>query len=272
MNKIDIDCVGGLGNRLSSLIGGLEIANVCELHPVIHWHPSHSCFAKFSDLFDTSLEIKEVSDFADSYDFTEYLSSHTVVVPDVPDILEKVKSSKLPILHFNPKIPQYLDIASTVQNLLQLKPKKEIIDNVSCFVSQSNIDSNVIGVHIRKTDHSDIRKTKNERLWYDTVLSHPSQRFFICSDSQETENKFASLSNTIVLPKNEYVTKRFDGQPWRIREGKVKYNVSRSSGSVIEALHDLLILSHTNIQTTSRNSSFLHFATYYGSILKDVMH
>ena len=240
MNKIEIRCGGGLGNRLSTVISGLEIAKICELQPIITWEPSHSCFAKFSDLFDTSIEVKE-------------------------------NDENLPILYSIPQIPEYLNLTSTIQNLLQLKPKREIIGNVTDFVSQNNIDSNVRGLHIRKTD-VDI----NESTWIDLVSSNPSKRFFICSDSQETENKFTSFPNTIILPKNEYVTKRFNDQPWRMKnfshKGKsYKFNVSRSSRSVIEALHDLLILSHTDIQTTTEYSTFLHLAKYYKSILDKVM-
>ena len=240
MNKIEIRCGGGLGNRLSTIIGGLEIAKICRLQPIISWCPSHSCFAKFSDLFDTSIEVED-------------------------------DDTDLPILYSIPLIPEYLDLTSTIQNLLQLRPKKEIIGNVSNFVSQNNIDSNVIGIHIRKTDYN-----INESTWINLVSSNPSKRFFICSDCQETESKFKSFPNTIILPKTEYVTKRFSDQPWRMKDflhkGKsYNFNVSRSSRSVIEALHDLLILSHTDIQTTTEYSTFLHLAKYYKSILDKVM-
>ena len=240
MNKIEIRCGGGLGNRLSTIIGGLEIAKICRLQPIISWCPSHSCFAKFSDLFDTSIDVED-------------------------------DDTNLPILYSIPLIPEYLDLTSTIQNLLQLRPKKEIIGNVSNFVSQNNIDSNVIGIHIRKTDYN-----INESTWINLVSSNPSKRFFICSDCQETESKFKSFPNTIILPKTEYVTKRFSDQPWRMKgflhKGKsYNFNVSRSSRSVIEALHDLLILSHTDIQTTTEYSTFLHLAKYYKSILDKVM-
>ena len=240
MNKIEIRCGGGLGNRLSTIIGGLEIAKICRLQPIISWCPSHSCFAKFSDLFDTSIEVED-------------------------------DDTDLPILYSIPLIPEYLDLTSTIQNLLQLRPKKEIIGNVSNFVSQNNIDSNVIGIHIRKTDYN-----INESTWINLVSSNPSKRFFICSDCQKTESKFKSFPNTIILPKTEYVTKRFSDQPWRMKDflhkGKsYNFNVSRSSRSVIEALHDLLILSHTDIQTTTEYSFFLHLAKYYKSILDKVM-
>ena len=242
MNKIEIRCGGGLGNRLSTIIGGLEIAKICRLQPIISWCPSHSCFAKFSDLFDTSIEVED-------------------------------DDTDLPILYSIPLIPEYLDLTSTIQNLLQLRPKKEIIGNVSNFVSQNNIDSNVIGIHIRKTDYN-----INESTWINLVSSNPSKRFFICSDSQKVENKFASFSNTIIFPKTEYVTKRFVDQPWKMKNFSYKeknisykYNSSRSSRSVIEALCDLLILSHTNIQDTSKCSTFLHLAKYYQTILDKVM-
>ena len=241
---IEIRCGGGLGNRLSTLIGGLEIAKIRNLQPEVIWKPVHSCYAKATSLFDTSLKFNNFG-------------------------------QNINIIHSNPKIPEYVDLTSTIQNLLQLRPKKEIIDNVSNFVSQNNIDSNIIGIHIRKTDFSE---DIDENFWINVIMSNPSKRFFICSDSQEVENKFASFSNTIIFPKTEYVTKRFADQPWKMknfsykeRSISYKYNSSRSSRSVIEALCDLLILSHTNIQDTSKGSTFLHLAKYYQTILDKVM-
>ena len=287
MNKIEISCDAGLGNRLGSIVSGLEVARICNLEPIICWRHSHSCFAKFFDLFETSLEIKE--NFPDVYDSEEDLSSYTVVEPnfDVEDgsipigsniishnesnILEKIKSSELPILYWCTEIPEYLDRASTIKNLLQIKPKKQIIDNVANFIEQNKIDSNVIGIHIRKTDKTIVK----EKYWIDVILSNPDKRFFICSDSQKAEDKFRSLPNTILYPKKEYVTKRRDHKPWKIfKKGKmIKSNTLRSSGSVIEALHDLLILSHTDIQCRHemKYSTFLHFAKYYNAIIKEIM-
>ena len=51
MNKIEISCDAGLGNRLGSIVSGLEVARICNLEPIICWRHSHSCYAKFSDLF-----------------------------------------------------------------------------------------------------------------------------------------------------------------------------------------------------------------------------
>ena len=243
--NIEIKSGGGLGNRLINLIGGLEKAELGNLEPIISWVPTHACRARFSDLFDTSLTIKE-------------------------EIL------KLPIKYSNKsKIPEDFDITRTVNHLLKLKPKREIIDKVSGFVDRHNIDSNVIGLHIRKTDFFE---DTDVNFWIDAIMSNPSKRYFVCSDSKEEENKFRVFPNVIVLPKTEYVKKRWKDYPWiidnyddnRYYQGQ-QFNVLRSSKSVKEALCDLLILSHTDIKDTNKYSTFLHLAKYYQTILDKVM-
>tara|TARA_X000000950_G_scaffold265180_1_gene339183 strand:- start:23 stop:805 length:783 start_codon:yes stop_codon:yes gene_type:complete len=239
---IEIRCGGGLGNRLSTLIGGLEIAKIRNLQPEVIWKPVHSCYAKATSLFDTSLKFNNFG-------------------------------QNINIIHSNPKIPEYVDLTSTIQNLLQIKPKKYIIEKVSDFINRYNIDSNVIGIHIRKTDFvEDI----DINFWVDTVMSNPSKRYFVCSDEEKVESKFNCFPNVIVHPKKEYVIKRIYDQPWIVKDYEYKgkllqYNVSRSKQSVMEALCDLLILSHTDIQDTSKYSTFLHLAKYYKTILDKVM-
>ena len=236
--NIEIKSGGGLGNRLINLIGGLEKAELGNLEPIISWVPTHACRARFSDLFDTSLTIKE-------------------------EIL------KLPIKYSNKsKIPEDFNITRTVNHLLKLKPKREIIDKVSGFVNQYNIDSNVMGLHIRKTDSSE---EVDLNFWINTILSNPSKRYFVCSDSEAEENKFKYFPNVIVHPKQEYVRTKWRDKPWIYSNDKGYKNVVRSEESVIEALHDLLILSHTNIQDTNKYSTFLQLAKYYSSIIKDIM-
>ena len=242
---IEIKCCGGLGNRLINLIGGLESAKIRNLAPIISWTVGPSCYAKVSDLFDTSLEIKEE-------------------VQNIPNS----KTYK----HKN-QIPKDLDLTSTIEHLLKLKPKREIIDRVSGFIDQHNIDSNVTGLHIRKTDYvEDI----DINFWIDTVMAYPSKRYFVCSDEEKVEDRFRPFPNTIVLQKKEYPTKKWKDEPWILKDFywkgvKKDFNVSRSLTSVIEAFHDLLILSHTDIQDTSKYSTFLHLAKYYKTILDKVM-
>ena len=235
---IEIKCAGGLGNRLINLICGLESARISNQEPIISWPTSSACRALSSDLFDSSLQIKE----------------------EFQNI--KIKYSK------QHQIPKDFNITRTVNHLLKLKPKREIIDKVSGFVNQYNIDSNVIGLHIRKTDSSE---GVDINFWINTILSNPSKRYFVCSDSEAEENKFKYFPNVIVHPKQEYVRKKWRDKPWIYSNDKGYKNVVRSEESVIEALHDLLILSHTNIQDTNKYSTSLQLAKYYQTILDKVM-
>lgn len=283
MNTILIDCGGGLGNRLGALISGLQVAKICNLSPVINWYTDNSCECDFSKLFNTTLEVSKLS----KKEILDKTKNYTIVATDkhIPiygfsnivehnkSTIQKIKSSNSPIFYTHNKLPKYLSVQNTIQNLLDISPRKEIVDNVRNFVDQHKIDSNVVGIHIRKTDLNLV----NEDTYVQTVLNNPNKRFFVCSDSQEAESKFSSFSNVIIQPKKEFVTKLVVDQNWKMKNyidiagEQKKYNVQRSANSVIEALQDMLILSHTNIERTSRHSSFLQFAVYYGLIVKEVI-
>jgi len=120
-------------------------------------------------------------------------------------------------------------------------------------------------LHLRKTDQVNL----NEDFWFNYVQHKGAgKRYFICSDEQETEERFCALPNIVAFPKTHYVEKLVEG-PWRVKaltdpDGRVSpYNVNRGRESVIQAWVDLQILSRTTILPTVK-SSFSTLASWIG--------
>lgn len=274
MNSILIECRGGLGNRLGSLVSGLQVAKQCNLHPIINWPRHNTCDCDFLDLFETNLEVTSVLNHnLNLYSVVSHHEEHKgkIDIPHNKQTIPSINSSTKPIFYFHDEIPKYLDTTITIKNLLQFLPKNQIRKNVKQFVETHNINDSTKGLHIRKTDLDLV----NEDNWIPVVQNTPNQQFFVCSDSKSAEDKFAKFSNVIVKSKTSYVEKLIDDK-WKTSfidpEGKpARYNVNRSRDSVIQALEDLLILSHTSIERTNRHSSFLRFAFFYKRLLKGIM-
>ena len=277
MKDFIILCDGGLGNRLNSLIGGLIISNYLNLKPVICWPQNSWCGCSYNDIFyDTECSVIN-SDILSL--FTEHIDSLFLIHENQTQLniksyypnLEMVNSLKTNkeknIVYYNNSIPTFCDQQEVLHFLKNIKIKNKIKQTVQNFCSKYQINEEVAGIHLRKTDFPD--KSINEKDILNYVKNNSSTKFFICSDCKETETYFKDLDNVIVNFKNNYVQKYQEGS-WNDtitdKEGRqFCFNINRSRESVIDGFIDLLILSRTNIIIES-SSTFLKFAKLYKNI------
>lgn len=278
MRKIIIECGGGLGNRLGGLVSGLSIAETLGLKPVINWRRHNTCDCEFESLFDADYNIQkqyagDILNNINKYCIVSHISpfmhvpKENIINHPKKMSMSIIKNESKDVFYIHNKIPKYLNLEHCLQQLQKLKINSTILDSVNEFLDDNKIDETVIGIHIRKTDGPPI----NEQKYYDYIKQNPKQRFFVCSDSKSIEDKFSKNKNVIIKTKNAYVEKLIDGS-WRqemecIDNKKTRYNVNRTSESVIQGFEDMLVLSYTNIINNSK-SSFLKFAMYYNSIRK----
>jgi hypothetical protein len=146
----------------------------------------------------------------------------------------------------------------------QLRPADSIKQQVQEFCKRNQINKSVTGLHLRKTENYKL----DEGKLFKRAQATPGQRYFVCSDDQATEQRFATLPNVCCWPKTSYVGKLIDGD-WRAEtvdaDGRrYNYNIDRPRQSVIEAFVDMLILSQTTIQFTVK-SSFSRFAEVFAN-------
>lgn len=137
--------------------------------------------------------------------------------------------------------------------------KPEIIDTALKFINTNCISTKVIGCHIRMTDiysmySSQITNKLNNIVHI--IKTTPSQKYFICSDDEQTERELSKYENVLIYPKKEYSQKKNKNASW-------KRNCDRSKQSIIDALIDLAILSCCDLDKnthTHPQSSFLDTA------------
>jgi len=275
MKKLIIFCDGGLGNRLGALIGGILTAQQLNRTPILCWPENTWCGCSFNDLFDSEYQVINL-------DINKLFSLHTkdkFIIHEnqtnlqleqyypsleVIDFFKNVNDKN--VVYYHNSTPQYFSQEEVLTILSKLNIKSNIKNNVFEFINKNKIDNNTLGIHFRKTD---FQTFLNEEEAFNYINSNSEVNFFICSDSFETEEKFSTLNNVIIYPKNNYVTKLKEGS-WNDltmdNEGRqMNFNINRSKESVIEGFIDLLILSRTNIIVES-HSTFLKFAKLYNKI------
>ncbi len=279
-NHMTINCDGGMGNRLNSLIGGIWTSKKLNIPYTITWPPNNACGCYFHDLFDTTTpvttqginslfenNIKNI--FLIHKNHTKFELKRWYKMNE--DSLKQLLTEDDHIVYYHDQIPELITNKDIINILSGLKIQKHILEEINNFCLNNKIDSTVQGVHLRLTDRS---HEINVNDLYNIVLSQPDNKFFVCSDSLEWESKFSLLDNVFCYPKTEYVTTLISGK-WRNtvtdQEGRIsEYNVNRSRNSVIQAFIDLLILSKTSILATNKNSTFLKIAYLYNSMWGEV--
>lgn len=277
MPEVVICCDGGLGNRLNGLLGGLTIANLTGFSPIIVWPNNNWCDCLFFDLFENkNLKIRNtpIPEI-----FFEYKNNSFLVHENQSNIyslnflsheansLNAIRKIKDSLVYYHNKIPTYFNQSDIIRSLKELKIKSDILQTAITFIQSNNVNKNVKGLHIRKTDN---KKQVDENVVFDNVKNSKNIRYFVCSDDQSVENKFNQLNNVIVFPKTNYVEKLVEGTwntPITDNAGRTfNFNVNRSKDSIIEAYKDILILSRCNLDKVKNKSTFFEIAKLYSNI------
>ena len=259
---------GGLGNRLKGLISVIRLSKKLGRKLILYWPNTQHCGCRFKDLFENSFpeineeELKAIKkegnyrlyrDILDSKDDAEkYLLFKTwkfVLLPnEIPENFAKVFSSESG-KNFDfeyDRIPEALR-----QELLiyinELRPKDQMF--IDDFAEKHSL-KDCVGIHIRKGDYRftvDRRdKISTDEKFIRRMKEMPKSKFFLCTDSKETENKFKEIfgEQIITFPKGD-----------RKRSKTI---------SIQEALVDQLLLSKTKHILGSYLSTFTELAWWFG--------
>lgn len=280
MKKLILFCDGGLGNRMNVVIGGMLLAKKLNREIVINWPVNQWCGVAFNTLFDTNeyhVDDTNINDLFAIYKDDAAFAIHvnqtnlqlkyvhdvrTYSIKDLQDISNEV------MIYYHNRIPEYHTEDEIINTLLSIPIQPTISDRVVSFCILNDVNENVLGIHLRRTD-MELPPTTNEVITL--ASSNPNHRFFICSDDSDTENTLRKLDNIITNDKHAYAEKYISGnwiQLMHDAEGrKTEYNMQRSEQSVIDAFVDLLILSKTNILIRTQ-STFVQLAILYNKVCK----
>jgi len=274
MNKISIFCDGGLGNRLSTLIGGLYLANKINYEFEIIWPQTRWCNCNFEDLYDENINHTNFNDNINDYiidNNTTLIISHIdngypkniQFISQYSNIIDMDFSNYNKIFYNHNSIPHYVDEDNSSKQLSLIKISNNILNEVKKFTNEFNINNETLGLHIRRTDSPMIT---SDDEYFNYINNLNDKKIFVCSDEEEIEKSLKSkFSNVLVRNKSQYVEKFVDG-PWRNNKLNGIFNVNRNKQSVIDAFIDMLILSRTNILDFKNIGSFYQLSKLYKNI------
>lgn len=277
MRRLLIYCDGGFGNRFNALVSGLVLARTLDLSPQVVWPVNNWCGAACRELFANELDVveRELATFVPERGRYQYFIvedrlgiadrwSTPLQMPGWDAVRALLGSSTQDIFYYTALIPPFIGAADIVAQVRSLRLRDEIVSRARVFLGERQLGAvpgDLLGVQIRKTDFGS-NGADDDNL-YDLISRCPQKRFFVCSDDKEVEARFAALPNVVVHAKTAHVEKLVEGSwttPTADHSGRVyACNVNRSAQSVIDAVVDLLILSHSQIVKTS-NSTFLNTA------------
>ena len=248
---------GGISNRIKCLISMWRLSDEVNKKLYLYWIKNKTCGADFSDLFENEFseiskeELKELS-------VEECILSHTfrfiTLTDEVPDKFAKVyPTDRGNNIDFEfERIPQKVreNILLYLHKLKPIKTIRYIVDN---FTEKYDV-SNLVGVHVRRDDFlygkerlGDVSSNKKFFEKMNEILNDDSStKFLLCTDSQETEDKFIEeFGDRIIIYQ--------------------KKNRDRTTKIVTQqGLIDLLLLSKTKHIIGTYRSTFNELAWWLG--------
>ncbi len=279
-------CVGGLGNRYSSLIGAKYWADIFGYKLKIVWPVDNHCECNYDDLFESYCDDiipyqiflkhkdkgqKILISCDEEYPCDSTLSTitkcpyaearmHYYNMFRASTNNKRIPSKNLQkhqntltqynlIVYQNLIIPEYITLKESIETLAHFTIKDCILDNVSNFINRAQLDKDTKSIMLRRTD---IRLKTSENTYFKEIENSPDIKYFITSDDKLIENKFKSYKNVTVYDTDSEIV--YD---------KANDIIFRNKQSVIDSLTSLLIASRCNLQNTDVKGTFYFVALMY---------
>jgi hypothetical protein len=266
-NRLIVEPVGGLTNRLMALCSGLRLANVFNRNFALCWSPADECGAKFTDLFVNDFELVSPADH--DPDFVSYHIGHGAagwnqepVIPPPDDDRDIWLRTHGVITYkgeardasFFPSGPVLFDLGRYVR---ALRVRDDIREAAETIKFPSN---RTLGLHIRRPYNQNVAISSaahaNEQKIYNSVSDEyygrlmgklfdldPDISFFLSTNSAKTEQALRNLCSAEIFT-----------------YAKTGADDTRLASSARDALVDLLLLSNTFGIVRQVDSHFALFA------------
>lgn len=268
-----IYCDGGLANRINAMISGMALAALLDRPHLMIWPCNNRCGAPFEDLFEPHCPVLRGGPLQDlvPYESTlrpwlhendvgftsAFLGLRGIDGPDAAKAL--AAGDDRPILFCENMILPWLP-AELVQAAFDRLAFRPAIVARTREVLGPHAPGGYFGIHLRGTDF--VPPAPVDAM-LDVVAKNPNLPFFVCSDEEATEQRFAQFANVFVHPKSAYVNKLADGawRQWVTDSDGLPYtsNIDRTADSVVQACVDLLLLAAA-VPIRTSHSSFLALA------------
>jgi len=273
---IHIYCDGGLGNRLFLMVSALCFAKEAGKKFIVHWPSNNWTGCYFTDLFDNKYNVSNFNiKFVDTHILErgnctllihESQISHKenkIVINSAmsKDEIVKMMKSEPNIFYYSNQLHRGLDNYGdqVIEVINELQVSKQIRNRISGYDV-----SDCIGIHHRGTDINKTPYISKDEIEKE-ITNNPSQKYFICSDEKDVEDRFAKYDNALRFKKQNYVEKLDPNGGWN--KGIVDdvgrsfvFNVDRDKVSSIEGFCDMVLLAKCKSRLKTSGSSFLKCA------------
>ena len=263
---------GGLGNRLHSLAGAVQFAEVLNKKLVVCWPVTHECGIAFRELFDTDIDEIQAQDICPTYGFVQYgiipksskdYPMFSNVLPILSSGLTQTREFIERLKHVDIYFAEYCVRPYTSIGLFckQFRFKDEFQKVADDFVQRHNV---IASIHVRGTDYptddEDMKRMKSNDI--QAIIMKRGKvhgSLFVCSDEKKYEDELLAYYHHSVSRQDKvYPTKIDDTKPFFIEVDH--YNVHRNKDHMTGAIIDMLIMSQAASIEGTKYSSLAYFA------------
>lgn len=269
---IIIEPCAGLGNRLLGLGSAYAVAKKLNRDLLVIWKREVGCNVKASELFDLPMQVVEISENGWKKGPVEHFKSNQVkkkyrseasLFLECDDV-ERIKAEggyeellrvikKEPIVYIKSFGP-ICELDASCYTFL--KPSAVIETKGANLLGQ--LDEHTVGVHVRRTDHTEAIANSPLALFAEAIKSELSEdaqaNFFVATDDATVKKELRELLPEVKLIFNE--------------SGIIDRN---SKEGLEDALIEMLALSRGKKILGSYNSTFSLLPSYIGNIPLEVV-
>ena len=223
--KVELEVCAGFANRLRSLVSGICYAEELQKKLIVHWVPDIHCFIKLEDIV-----------YLDSLPpFVKVLTSYSYKQHTMVYKQEDLESKPLLIKSYAHFYTKNQDIFN--KHLRAIRFKRVPIT-----------DKSMIGIHIRRTDHTKCIEHSPTDFFIEKIKSYPNDTiFYLATDCNKTKELLKTMFGKQILIK-DILLKR------------------TSVNGMLGALDDFVNLSNCKEIIGTKYSSFSEMASLYGNI------
>lgn len=246
---------GGLCNRITPILSLLSLIETFnsqknrEKYKLIFiWRITPPCSIRYLQLFNSN-NILFVENYDEAYKQIEINKIDNIInfnnlnnKPPIEDMINCKNSIDLDnyleyysniFIRINPFLPSKYVNYNIFPKLFSNLLIKELKDEILFYKKKLNLNRNVIGCHIRRTDRKCNVSIKKEENIFKLIEKNKTQLYFVASDENIIE-KCAKYKNIIIQSNIKYPL-------------LIKNKINRTEDDIIPAIKDLCFLSFCNI-------------------------
>lgn len=280
--ELIVYCDGGLGNRLNGLIGGLHLARILGMEPIVSWPINRWCAAAFDELFEAPYAVDRRAIPEINADQARHLlvahdrQSFAMVPASDPnralradDLLARIRPALAGapgLIYYNSLVPAYVGRGAAAAIAGTIRVKRQYRELADAWLARAGLlHKPYWGLHLRGTDAG--FSPRYYAFWHGVARLLPGT-IVLCTDDQALEERFLRIPSVVrrtatALPRKVSADKGWNEASVDEYGREFTFNIYRDADAIRESMIDFEILGRSRAIPTSR-STFLENAIRFG--------